>query len=110
VSALDAIEERVGERRWTKLSQRITESGMVCVYIGTGYRKLTVRYKLFGSLGSRRLCRFYGYDDDRYVNWGIERASVERLTTNEVPQPWELEFEFTGKNKKAQVLRWLKNN
>lgn len=57
---------------------------------------MAIRYRLYGSQGSQRLCRWYGKDDGRHVNWGIETA----VHGDEL---------ITGKNKKGQVLACLKN-
>lgn len=76
-----------------------------------GQQILLVRYRLFGSDGGRRLCQWHGIDDMRWINWGIEMAHVKALIERDSGvMSWATEHVFDGKNKKSQVLAYLKEN
>jgi len=74
-------------------------------------RILLIQYRLFGGMGGQRLCRFYGKDDGRHINWGIENAHVKALIEIEGgATSWTTVRAFEGTHKKRQVLAYLKES
>jgi len=76
-----------------------------------GAQLLAITYRLYGSTGSMRLCRYHGKDPNDGVNWGVESATLRWLEedlTKAEGDVWKVRHTFTGKNKKGQLIKFAK--
>lgn len=113
MNAADAIDERATARGWHRYAREYNDRsvpgrGWMLVSYSRDNVVLKIRYYLFGGLGSKRLTDWYG--KGQYINWGVDYAEVKVITENRGVKSWFVQHSFIGKNKKAQVLRWLKDN
>lgn len=91
MNAMEAIDKRAEKHGW----QCIVSDLDGRIY-AKGEQRVAVKYKMFGAVVNY-MCRFYGKDQHSGVNWGIETAVLHD----------EL---VTGKNKKQQVLTYLRTH
>lgn len=117
MNAADAIDDRATARGWHRYAREYNDHsapgrGWMLVSYSRDNVVLKVRYYLFGGHGSKRMMDWYGKDtsEGQYVNWGVDYAEVKVIAEDRGVKSWFVRHAFTGKNKKAQVLRWLKDN
>lgn len=87
----EAVEKTAQKHGWSRIVGDI--DGEIWA---KGEQRLVVRYKMFGAVNNYML-RYYGKDPRDGVNWGVEVAFHD-------DEP------FAGKNKKKQILTFLRNN
>lgn len=112
MNALDAISEAALASGWRHLHSSQTKSGLMVSYmraIGRGEVDwLRIHYRLYGSLGSERLCRYYGKGEG--INWGVQTAVLSRQSQLRRSTSWVVTQRFEGKDKKRQILTFLKES
>lgn len=109
MNATDQIARAADRTGW---KHKIHEAGsrLTGTYV-KDQKIVLIQYRLFGGDGGRRLCAYYDIDDHRWINWGIEMAHVKVLIEIENgATSWSTTHIFEGKNKKGQVLAYLKEN
>lgn len=106
VNAMDAITAALDDAGWCyAYNEDYPRGGMTITWL-KGNRRLAVHFKLYGSLGSKRLCDFYGTGEP--INWGV--ASATLFQVNEAGDGWTPGTPFTGKDKRGQLVRFARES
>lgn len=110
MNAADAIQASAVRHGWKMIYRDTTDTSSGRASLILSYQKgdlvLRLYYRLFGTPVNYML-KFYGKDPHGGINWGVEHAQVDRVSLQEDPAIAKV---FIGAKKKAQILRWLKDN
>ena len=113
MNATEMIAKAASRAGFQEFQCHTTEHTMTVSYAGDR-DILHVQYRMFGT-PNNYMCRWYGYDDNRGINWGVERAWVKTHTAlasspSLCASAWLLTKMFDGKEKKRQIVAWLREH
>lgn len=109
MNATELIAKAATHAGWTQQKQEMFGSRLTERY-AKDQNYLLITYKLFGAVTNYML-RYYGKDERSGINWGIETAHIKALIEIEGGHTsWTTTQVFEGKDKKRQVLRYLRSS
>lgn len=103
VNAFQAIAGELEKREWNVYAYEVNQSsGGTSVVVTKDMYELSLNFKIYGSLGSKRLTDYYGKGEP--FNYGVASAMLREFDGD----GWSVIKVFEGKNKRGQILKFIR--